>query len=206
MIQKITIESLKLPTDIKLDNMNFTKDGCISPLELKVIVGLVKKYNPKIIMEFGTFLGHTTINMAINQSEGSELYTVDLPKSQFSAIKKHVEEFDKKYINKDVIGGEIEGKKIPGRIIQIHADTADFDFSPFKDKIDFMFVDAAHSYEYVHSDTSVAFQIVKRGGIIIWHDYSKSCWPGLNKAMEEISAIRPEIRHIENTSICILGK
>jgi len=46
-----------------------------------------------------------------------------------------------------------------------------FDFRPFHDKVDLCFIDGGHSEECVKSDTKNAFRMVKKGGVIIWHDF-----------------------------------
>jgi predicted O-methyltransferase YrrM len=37
--------------------------------------------------------------------------------------------------------------------------------------MDFVFVDADHSYRFVKADTERAFQLIRPGGVILWDDY-----------------------------------
>ena len=73
----------------------------------------------------------------------------------------------------------------------------------FIDKFDFMFIDASHSYENCLNDTATAFQFVRQGGIITWHDYNG--WPGVTKALNEARHLYPATRFfwIHDTSIVV---
>ncbi len=56
-------------------------------------------------------------------------------------------------------------------ITQLWGDSATFDFSPYYNSMDFVFIDGAHSEHYVKNDTEKALQLIKKsGGIIVWHD------------------------------------
>ena len=63
------------------------KDGNVSLGELVIISQLVKLRNPLKIFEIGTFDGRTTLNMALNSSPNTEIFTLDLPprKSDFQS-------------------------------------------------------------------------------------------------------------------------
>ena len=50
--------------------------------------------------------------------------------------------------------------------------------------IDFVFIDANHSYDYVKKDIEAWFPKVKNGGVISGHDYHKN-WPEVIKAVDE---------------------
>lgn len=55
----------------------------------------------------------------------------------------------------------------------------------FKDKsLDFIFIDAGHSYEDVRDDIAAWYPKLKDGGYIAGHDYSQA-WPGVEKAVKE---------------------
>ena len=36
--------------------------------------------------------------------------------------------------------------------------------------MDFVFVDGAHNYDYVKNDSEKGWRMLRRGGIIAWHD------------------------------------
>ncbi|MDR2550956.1 MAG: class I SAM-dependent methyltransferase [Desulfobulbus sp.] len=192
--------------DITLSELH-GRDGNVTLLELVVIVGLVKKNKPKLTFEIGTFDGRTTLNVAMNQDQGTKVFTIDIKQSDMNNVSKVLAEGDREYIIKEESGVRFKKRSAIAEIIQLYGDSARYDFSEYMNKIDFMFIDGSHSYDYVLNDSHVAFSVVKNGGIILWHDYGS--WEGVTKALEQLHAQDPkfyEIKHIEGTSICILQK
>ena len=56
----------------------------------------------------------------------------------------------------------------------------------FKDEsIDFIYIDANHSYESVKKDLELYLPKLKQNGWIGGHDYNKNQWPGVVKAINE---------------------
>jgi len=52
------------------------------------------------------------------------------------------------------------------------------------ESLDFVFIDACHSYECVVEDIRAWYPKVKKGGVISGHDYNDS-WPGVVQAVNE---------------------
>jgi predicted O-methyltransferase YrrM len=73
------------------------------------------------------------------------------------------------------------------RIQILFGDSAVFDFSPHHGKIDLFFIDGAHSYDYVRSDTENALQCVRPGGVIAWHDFGRVGLNQVSKYIRELS-------------------
>jgi hypothetical protein len=56
----------------------------------------------------------------------------------------------------------------------------------FKDaSLDFVFIDADHSYESVKADIDAWLPKVRHGGILAGHDYGAPLWPGVKQAVDE---------------------
>lgn len=56
----------------------------------------------------------------------------------------------------------------------------------FKDgRVDFVYIDALHDYESVKKDIEGWWPKVRKGGIISGHDFNRTEWPGVVKAVEE---------------------
>lgn len=53
------------------------------------------------------------------------------------------------------------------------------------ESIDFLFIDANHTYEDMKQDLEFWFPKIKKGGLICGHDYEERPWPGLVKAVDE---------------------
>lgn len=176
------------------------ENGNITIKELIIISQIVKDNNPKNIFEIGTFNGRTTINLANFSPQDSTVYTLDLPKKDIETAKFSIEEGDRKYIDKNIIGERYQ--KNTDKIIQLYGDSATFDFNPYYGKIDFVFVDGAHSAPYVLNDTEIAFKLIKDGGIILWHDYG--VWRGVIKVLNNYyrKDFRfKNVKHIEGSSL-----
>jgi phosphoribulokinase len=58
-------------------------------------------------------------------------------------------------------------------------------------KIDLFFIDGAHSYPCVKSDTENALKCMKRGGLLIWHDYGRVGVNGVSKYLHELAEEMP---------------
>jgi predicted O-methyltransferase YrrM len=187
------------------------ESGNISFYELFTINSIARCFTPKHILEFGTFNGRTTGNMAINADFNVMVYTVDLPKEMIDKTKfpladgKHEKDDELGYIGRE--DKLFIGKIIEKNITQIWDDTANITKDRFDVPIDFIFVDASHSYENALNDSKTALDIIyKKRGLILWHDYGG--WPGVTKALNQIFKEEPEkytanFRHIINTSIVV---
>jgi predicted O-methyltransferase YrrM len=144
--------------------------GNISPYEAEVMQGLIKQNDFKSIFEIGTFDGYSALKMSEADPDAT-IYTLDLPNG---TIPEGLRWDDKDNIrrlytnNTYSLGRLFKGKK---NVIQLYGNSMDFDFTPYFDKINMVFIDGAHSWNYVRSDTSNALKMVKANGIVLWHDY-----------------------------------
>ncbi len=182
------------------------RDGNITLEELSVIAALVRQNAPMTIFEIGTFDGRTTLNMAINGPADARIFTLDLPKDQLDSTKLHITTGDRVFVDKPQSGARFAGTGAASKITQLLGDSATFDFSPYFGAIDLVFADGSHSYEYVLNDTGIALRLLRGGhGVILWHDYT--AWPGVTKALNELSqrnGVLKEMRQIRGTTLVYL--
>lgn len=183
-------------------------NGNIKLEELSTIAAIVSQNQPKAIFEIGTFDGRTTLNMALNSPSETRIFTLDLPRAQIDTTKLHITTGDRVFVDKPQSGARFANTGMENRIAQLHGDSADFDFSPYFGKIDLVFVDGSHAYEYVYNDTKVALQLLRNGhGVILWHDYT--AWVGVTKALNELQRQNPQLRemkHITGTTLVYLKR
>jgi len=186
----------------------FCRKGNVSLTELWVINQLIKQFDPKAVFEFGTFDGRTTLNMAANSCENAIVYTIDLPKESMNATKLLLCDHEKCLVDKQSSGEKYRKYLESKKIVQLYGDTATFNFDPYFNQMEFVFVDASHAYDYVMNDTRLALKLLKQGkGVILWHDYD-AAFEGVTRALNELLAKElsslKNMRHIENTSLAIM--
>lgn len=139
--------------------------------ELAAIAAIVKDKNCNTIFEIGTFDGRTTRAMALNlKNEEGKIYTLNLP-PQTDTVSLETGIVDVQLASKVVSGERFLNTSEAQFIEQVWGDSATFDFSNFRHKMDLVFIDGAHSETYVANDTVKALELIKpEGGWIIWHD------------------------------------
>src|SRR5260370_8200661 len=60
------------------------------------------------------------------------------------------------------------------KITPLFHDSASFHFSPYHEKIDLFFIDGAHSYQYVRSNTLNAMHCCRKRSVIAFHDSART--------------------------------
>jgi len=143
--------------------------------------------NRSNIFEIGTFDGRTTLNLALSAPAQCHIFTLDLPPDQ--PTKFRIVDGERHMVRKPAPGSRYEKYRAShpqaiGRIQQLLGDSATFDYAPYENSCALVFVDGSHAYEYVKSDTDAAMRLVRKGGVVIWHDYG--IWEGVTNALEEL--------------------
>lgn len=179
------------------------EEGNVSLLELVVIVRLTRRQQPQQVFEIGTFNGRTTLNIAANCGEQTTIYSLDLPWEEALNTALPLVKRDKLFIDKKQSGARFIGTPYEKKIVQLYGDSARFDFSPYFGKVDVIFIDGSHSYDYVLNDSWVALKLLRNSrGLIIWHDYN-GC-EGVTRALNELYTRTTEfkrVRHITGTTL-----
>lgn len=168
--------------------------GGVSYAEIRVLAASIQLLQPLKLFEFGTFNGGTTMQMLRNAPVDATIYTIDLPPD--SPLRSTEPGID---IVPQSVGHRFYGKRDSERIHQLFGNTAEFDFSEFKQTCDWIFIDAAHSYEFVLRDTQNAVLMLRPGGMIFWHDV-RGKFEGVCRVIAEFSARLPIVQ-IAGTSL-----
>jgi predicted O-methyltransferase YrrM len=150
---------------------------------------LCRAMRPRVIFEIGTMRGYTAFHLALNSPDDAEIYTLDLPKnmdrhSELSTTLSddaHIESYRRarRYC--------FDKSNVSSKITCLFGDSATFDFSPYHSKVDLFFIDGAHSYEYVRSDTLQALRCCHTTSVIVWHDFGRSGVNGVSRWLRELS-------------------
>ncbi len=177
--------------------------GNLKRYELMVLCAVAKHTRAQTILEFGTFDGLTTWHLAANAAAETHVWTLDLPLDHPArGNQEHDRSVGK--IHGIAVGSQFAGTSEAERIEQLYQDSLNFDPEPYRGLVDFCFIDASHEYEHVCRDTENALTMVKPGGTIFWHDYSR-WWPGVQKCLDELSERLPVFRVAETAlgAVCV---
>ena len=80
---------------------------------------------------------------------------------------------------------ETTGQYFPGRVRIVRADSVAAASRIEDGSLDFVFIDADHSYEGCKADIEAWAPKVRKGGLVCGHDYNRK-WPGVVQAVDEI--------------------
>lgn len=193
--------------DVHIGQVFPWEGSSISAFEMLSLGALIRGLKPKRVFEIGTSMGVTAYNLAMNLPADGELYTLDLPPAGEGdatvATEFEVTVSDRKMIFADRKNRRFLGTPMEARIHQLYGDSAKFDYGPYLGSCDVVFVDGSHAYEYVQSDTEKAFQLVKPGGWVIWHDYNDGFfWPHVRRYLKTI-AHQKHIYRIKGTMFAV---
>ena len=182
--------------------------GNVSVLEMLAIAQIARRHRPRACFEIGTFDGRTTLNLAANSS--GRIFTLDLPAADIGRTRFPVAAGDRAFVDKPQPGRRFQASPLRPRIVQLLGDSASFDYGPHLGRIDLVFVDGSHAYDYVRSDLDIAHRLLRRGaaggpvGTILVHDYG--AWEGVTLALEEArlgDSRFAGLRHIAGTSLAL---
>lgn len=206
-LPKVTVESLTpSSTMVQLWALD-SVDGNVTDRELLTIARLVVATGAKSLFEFGTFDGRTTLNLAMNAGSDARVWTLDLPASTAGSTAAPLHPHETRYAIKDNSGARYRGTGAEKQITQLYGDSAKFDFAQFSQAVDLAFVDGSHAYSYVINDSLHAIEMVRPGGIILWHDYSR--WDDVTCALNDLRRSRPDfagVQWIEGTTLAFLRR
>jgi hypothetical protein len=164
------------------------------------VLSLITAYlRPKRIFEIGTAKGQGTLLMA-RQAPEARIDTLDLGQGPPSLRPQRDEP---PISDADVVGEAFRGTPHDQVITQHFGDSATFDYEPFKGRIDLVFVDGAHTYDYVRADSSTALELLAPGGVIVWDDCSYVC-PGVSRALLQLRKSGKPIYRVHGTSFAVM--
>lgn len=126
------------------------------------------------IFEFGTGRGHTTLLLAKNSPEGAKTVTITLPPTTRSLTRRPGDSSTYTTVAIDEVHRgrfAYEGTPERHKIEQIFLDSKKLDETKHLGRYDLVFVDGAHVYSFVKSDSEKALRMIRKGGVIVWHDY-----------------------------------
>jgi predicted O-methyltransferase YrrM len=132
-------------------------------LETGLLVAAMKSIGARRIFEFGTFLGATTLNLALNSPEDAEVFTFDLPPG--TEIEQHAEDAPLTKEHFAAAALAFVGSPVEGKIKMLTGNSLTVGLSEFR-PMDFIFIDGGHALATVAADTANALKMIRPGGCI----------------------------------------
>ena len=143
---------------------------------------LISYLAPARILEIGTHLGLTTVNMHMNAPENCQFHTVDI--EPLVAQDPFISAYFKAHG------------------INLHAMKSEEFAQSYSGQFDFIFIDGDHTFEGVKRDTELALKLLAPDGTIVWDDYAFDLTPEITRYLEELPK-ELGIRKIDQTTLAI---
>lgn len=181
--------------------------GLDNPIEeLAILAVITREVQPRNVFEIGTYRGRTALNFALNSPVECRVCTMDLPPAQRDEFKRSTHTADAALIEASATGVDYRGKTGAEKIVQLFGDSTSYDFSPYRNQMDIVFVDGAHHLAAVMSDTRNALEMIRPGGWIIWHDFAN--YGDYNDVTRGILCLLPadEIIQVAHTQLAVYRK
>jgi Methyltransferase domain len=145
---------------------------------------------PRNVFEIGTSTGYSSLFLAANSPPETQIWTLDLltgdskTATPLTARDRDIAKWCHRV--EPCFAGHALGRKIH----RLYGDSANFDFSPYWSSIDLFFIDGAHTYDYVRSDTLNALHCCHTGSLIAWHDFGRAGLSrGVTRWLEQLNQI-----------------
>lgn len=163
----------------------------MNPGELEILVALVASVKPRGVLEFGVNEGRTA-KVILQHVPGIKLYQgIDVLPGYVTA-----KEVQRKEIPSDP--GWMAEHEFAFQLLALPRGSFDLtaeDLEP----CDAVFIDGDHGRAGVLNDTAIARELVRPGGIIIWHDYHDLGTVDVREVLNEMHAAGAPIYHAEKT-------
>ncbi|RZI45313.1 O-methyltransferase [Candidatus Finniella inopinata] len=182
---------------------SFGTRGSTSDFETWILCTIAK--SAQNIFEFGTFTGKTTYLLAKNSPNTAKIVTLTLSPDEITTYTKSNDDHQKdtKAALEESIFKKFYYSNTPleHKVEQRFIDSKKFDERPYLKKFDLIFIDGSHAESYVENDSKKALQMVKPGGVILWHDYrGPDRAPGVYNTLNKLSKTM-NLVHIAGTSL-----
>jgi len=179
--------------------------GGVTLLETFIILASCRIVNAARIFEIGTFLGNTTLNLALNVPEHGRIFTLDLDEAGATHIQQDTADAPLTEVHLAYQTSlDFFDTPVAHKVEILVGNSTTFDFSPWEGSIDAVYIDGGHDARTLRCDTENALRLVRpnRASCILWHDFGNRDYEGLTHYLNELSRSM-NIFHIEDTMLCV---
>lgn len=159
------------------------------PEELSALIGEVRRLKPVQVLEIGTAQGGTLFLWTRVAARDATIVSIDLPGGPYgggySATRKTIyQRFARRHQRMHLLRADSHSRE-----------TFEKAKSLFRGQIDLLFIDADHSYEGAKKDWEMYSKLVRKGGLIVFHDVAGNYEDTEVKKLWD--SIKPEFEHRE---------
>ncbi len=175
--------------------------GFTRPDDTNIILTLLANRRPQRVLEIGTAAGHMTANFSEWSPDNAVVFSLG------TVVGIPAGTANQAYENPDRthFGAEADHFGKARKIQLVTADSLTYDFHRLA-PLDFVFLDGAHDFEHVLSDTLKVYRELAPGGCLVWHDFnSPVAWVEVRKALDQTDFPEP-IYHVAETEVAFLFK
>jgi len=168
--------------------------------EILQLAKIVQELAPRHSLELGTNYGGTLLLLCRISPPGAKIISVDLPNGSFGGgyPRRKIplfRRFPKKGTQLHLIRGDSHSAEARDRVLKILDGAA----------LDYLFVDADHTYDGVRRDFEMYSPLVREGGIVVFHDIVTHR-QGTECQVETFwNQIKKQYRHLEIVEPCSNG-
>jgi len=127
----------------------------------------------KAVLEIGSYCGRSTICLA---QEARNVSVVDTFQGDGTALPGNTLNLFKKNLRRAGIHDRVT----------VHEGLSSDVLPALPPVFDLVFIDGDHSYESVMADARMAAEVIRPGGLLVFHDYGRPQDPGVTRAVDEL--------------------
>ena len=176
--------------------------GYTRAADTHAVLTLLAHAQPRRVLEVGTALGHMTANLTEWTPDDAHVFSLGIVRGM---VARGAAEQDNEAPSRAELGRLADHFGKAHKAYFIIADSMTYDFGRLA-PLDFVFIDGGHDLEHALNDTRRAYEAIKPGGWLVWHDFnSPVAWVKVREAIERLGLPDPVI-HVGGTEVAFLRK
>lgn len=163
----------------------------VNPRDLGVILAMARFFRPRTVIEFGVQTGRTAELLIAETGSVTDYVGIDLPPGALPDLPAQEEEIP-------LEPGQFAQRFSCFRLLlRKSRELAPADLPP----ADLVFIDGSHAEADVAHDSELAHALIRRPGVILWHDYTSM--PGVRAVVDRLNTVGGDrIVLVEGTWTC----
>jgi predicted O-methyltransferase YrrM len=172
-----------------IDWLGLPRDYC-QPGEMEILIAMARSVKPRRMLEIGVRDGRTAKLMLHHLPTLELYYGIDVPLTYQPQLTHQRNEMT------DALGKFARGDRRFELIVREHGslDLSKDDLLP----CDVIYIDGDHGDRAVRHDSVLALDLIRSGGLIVWHDYHNGSTVDVKAVLDELAHAFP-LKLIENT-------